>query len=118
MARDNKIKLVGINGEEVTTPMKSIKNVVPCGAQVLLEVLTPQELMNTMLTVTANTEVRQPLQAYVRAAGPSFKAEDWGFDIGDRVLLSGSGVMSPNWDDCHRERFLMEPHAVKAVLTE
>lgn len=117
MAKD-KLKLVSANGEEMHVPMPTVKGVVPCGSQVLLEVLTPQELMNTVLSVGSSADPKVPLQAYVRAIGPAFKSEDWGFKIGDRVLLSGSGVMAPNWNENHRDSFLMEPHAVKAVLPE
>jgi hypothetical protein len=117
MAKD-KLKLVTANGEEIHTPMPTVKGVLPCGAQVLLEVLTPQELMNTTLSVGTNADPKVPLQAYVRAAGPAFKSADWGFKVGDRVLLSGTGVMAPNWNENHRDSFLMEPHAVKAVLPE
>lgn len=113
-----KIKIVGADGLPKSAPMPTVKGVVPCGSQVLLEILTKQELMNTVLTVTDATDLKVPLQAYVVATGPSFKGDDWGFQIGNRVLLSGSGVMAPNWDNSHRDRFLMEPHAVKAVLSE
>jgi len=117
MAKD-KLKLVSTNGEEIHAPMPTVKGVAPCGSQVLLEILTAQELMNTRLSVGVNADPKVPLQAYVRATGPLFKASDWGFKIGDRVLLSGTGVMAPNWDENHRDSFLMEPHAVKAVLLE
>jgi hypothetical protein len=117
MAKE-KIKLLGADGEEVHTPMLAVKGVVPCGSQVLLELLTTQELMNTTISVGNNADPKVPLQAYVRAMGPALKSVDWGFKIGDRVLLSGTGVMAPNWDGSHRDRFLMEPHAIKAVLSE
>lgn len=95
-----------------------IKNVRPCGSQVLVEILTQQEMMGTNISISDKTDLKVPLQAYVRATGPSFKTEDYGFKIGDRVLLSGSGVMAPVYDDCHRDRFFMEPHAIKSVLEE
>lgn len=117
MAKE-KIKIVGVDGLPKSAPVPTVKGVKPCGSQVLLEVLTKQELMNTVLTVTDNTDPKVPLQAYVVAVGPGFNHDSWGFNIGDRVLLSGSGVMAPNWDNSSRDRFLMEPHAVKAVLPE
>lgn len=116
--KNNKVKLIGATGEELSTPMPKVTGTRPCGSQVLIEVLTPQELMNTMLTVTATTDTKQTLQAYVRDVGPSANPEHWGFKVGDRVLFSGFGVMAPNVDECHRDRFLVEPQAIKGVLTE
>lgn len=95
-----------------------IKEVKPCGSQVLVEILTPQEMMGTNLAVSDKLDLKVPLQGYVRATGPGFKAADWGYDVGNRVLISGTGVMAPVYDDCHRDRFFMEPHAIKSVLVE
>lgn len=95
-----------------------IKDVKPCGSQILVEILTPQEMMGTDLTVTEKIDLKVPLQGYVRATGPAFKGDDWGYKVGDRVLISGSGVMAPAYDGCHRDRFFMEPHSVKSVLVE
>lgn len=90
----------------------------PTGSQVLVEILHPQELMGTSLHIGDKTDVKVPLQGYVRGVGPAVKLDDWGFGVGDRVLISGSGVMVPNYDDTHRDRFFMEPHAIKGVLAE
>lgn len=109
-------KIVGVDGECLSS-VKTVKNVIPCGSQVLIEVLTPQELMNTNLTLAEKTDLKVPLQGYVRAVGPSFNPA-FGFSVGDRVLISGSGVMAPNYNDNHRDTFLMEPSAIKAVLAE
>lgn len=95
-----------------------IKDVKPCGSQVLVEILTPQEMMGTSLSVSDKLDLKVPLQGYVRATGPNFKAADWGFGVGDRVLISGNGVMAPAYDDSHRDRFFMEPHSIKSVLVE
>lgn len=93
-------------------------NVKPVGSQVLIEILTVQELANTIISIDQKTDLKVPLQGYVKAAGPGFKSAEWGFDVGNRVLISGSGVQAPNYDNCHRDRFFMEPHAVKSVLIE
>lgn len=106
------------SGQQTFTPIPEIASVNPCGSQVLIEMLTVQELANTSITISEKTDLKVPLQGYVRAAGPCFKSEDWGFKVGDRVLISGGGVIAPNYDDSHRDRFLMEPHAVKCVLSE
>jgi len=96
----------------------SISGLAPTGSQILVEILTANELMNTTLALSEKTDLKVPLQGYVKAVGPSFKAESWGYKIGDRVLISGSGVMAPKIDESPRDRFLMEPTAVKSVLIE
>lgn len=111
-------KIVGVDGETLSSISSStIKSVQPCGSQVLVEVLTSQELMNTVLKLSDGTDPKVPLQGYVRSVGPSH-SEAWGFKVGDRVLISGSGVLAPNTTGTHRDTFLMEPNAIKAVLPE
>ena len=95
-----------------------ISGVKPTGSQILVEILTPNELMGTNLAITDKVDLKVPLQGYVKAVGPSFKPESWGYNVGDRVLISGSGVMAPNYDSSTRDRFFMEPTAVKSVLLE
>jgi hypothetical protein len=95
-----------------------VAGVRPCGSQVLIEFLTSQELLGTTLSVGEKIDLKVPMQGYVRCVGPNFKSEDYGFNIGDRVTVSGSGVHVPNWDDSHRDRFLMEPYSVKGVIIE
>ena len=91
-----------------------IKNCVPCGYQVLLELLTDQEVYNTKIIVN-DQKNKKEYHAIVLAIGPGVKDEH-GFKVGDRVLLSGPGVPVPNFDDSEREKILMEPHCIKAVL--
>ncbi len=109
-------KIVGVDGEALSS-VNSVKSVSPCGTQVLVEVLTPQELMNTVLKLSDGTDPKVPLQGYVKSVGPNFTS-NWGFKVGDRVLISGSGVLAPNVSGTHRDTFLMEPSAIKAVLGE
>ncbi len=111
------VPFIGMGQTKVTSVPK-ITGVKPCGSQVLVEVLTVQELANTPITISEKTDLKVPLQGYVRATGPGYKGDEWGFKIGDRVLISGGGVMAPNYDECHRDRFFMEPHAIKSVLSE
>jgi hypothetical protein len=99
-------------------PVPKIKSVKPCGAQVLIEFLTQQEMLGTTLVVNEKMDLKVPLQGYVRAVGPNFKSSDYGFDIGDRVTVSGAGIHVPNWDGINRDRFLMEPTSVKGVIVE
>ncbi len=107
-----------ILGETKAYSVPKVAGVTPTGSQVLVEILHPQELMGTTLHVDAKTDVKVTLQGYVLAVGPAVKVEEWGFKIGNRVLVSGGGVMAPNHDGSHRDRFLMEPQSIKGVLTE
>jgi hypothetical protein len=119
-----KSKLLAVDGgsivsaEETMTMVPKIKGLQPCGSQVLVEMLTVQELSGTSLTISDKTDLKVPMQGYIRATGPSFQAKEWGFGVGDRVLISGGGVLAPNHDECHRDRFFMEPHSIKSVLLE
>lgn len=98
--------------------LKKVKQVKPCGCQVLVEVFTPQELLSGVIQVTEKTDLKQPLQGIIRAVGPTFQSQHYGFEVGDRVLISGTGVMAPNYDDANRDRFLMDPNSIKSVLLE
>jgi co-chaperonin GroES (HSP10) len=95
--------------------VNSIKGCVPCGSQILVEMLTSQEILNTRLYLQ-NNKPSAEYQGFVLAVGPGLKDSDLGFSIGDRVLISGNGVPVPNYDNCERDRYLLEPHAIKGVL--
>jgi len=97
--------------------VKSIVDVKPVMSQVLVEMLTAQEAMNTILTVKEDSDYGAP-QGYVLAMGPSAKPEEMGFKVGDRVVLQGSFVPLPNYDGHSRQRGVLEPHNIKAVLVE
>lgn len=95
--------------------IKSISAVKPTGNQILLELLTAQEVLNTKIIVNESKAYKE-FQAIVLAEGPLAKGEQYGFKVGDRVILSGNGVPVPNLDNTGRDRILMEPNCVKAVL--
>lgn len=101
---------------KVPEEIPAVTAVKPCGAQVLLELLTVQEMMGTKLILKNNTQAHAEYQAYVIAAGPTIDLSIYGFKVGDRVLLSGNGTPVPNYDNTERERILMDPFAIKAVL--
>jgi len=95
-----------------------ITEVKPAGFNVLVEMLTPQELMNTKFELVEATTAGQPPQAYILAIGPGVKTEEYGIKVGDRVLLQGSYVPVPDYGDSPRKRGLVQPHDIKAVLAE
>lgn len=106
------------SGQELARRVPTVVGAKPTGSQILIEILTPQELSGATFLVDGKTDLKVPLQGYVRAVGPSVRPDEWGFKVGSRVLISGSGVMAPNYDHSHRDRFFMDPNSIKAVLDE
>lgn len=100
-----------------TPPVPKVVGVRPTGSQILIELLTAQEVFGTNFIVGDQSEVGSP-QAYVVSFGPGLKGVDVGINAGDRVLLQGSYVPVPKFDDSPRKRGLVELHGIKAVLEE
>lgn len=102
--------------EKTTKEFGPVTVCKPCGSQVLLELLTVQEMMGTGLIMT-NKKPAGEYQATVLAIGPSIKENDWGFLVGDRVLLSGNGVPVPDFNNNGKDKVLMDPFSIKGVLS-
>lgn len=117
-----KSKLVTPDGISIATVTQNsvakVKGIVPCGSQVLVEMLTYQEMLGTNLSIEETATNKEARQGFIVGVGPNFKTEDFGFKLGDRVLISGMGVPVPKYDDSHRDRVLMEPYCIKSVLLE
>jgi hypothetical protein len=84
---------------------------------IMVELLNPQETLNTTLTVTENTKL-EAYQAYVLEIGPNVDTSKLGFKTGDRIALSGGFIPLPNYDRGERKMGLIEAHTIKAVLVE
>lgn len=78
-------KILTPTGEAFTSLVPKIVDVKPAGCQILVEILTPQEMANTSIALSDKTDLKVPLQGYVRAVGPKFSSDDWGYGVGDRV---------------------------------
>jgi co-chaperonin GroES (HSP10) len=95
-----------------------VASVSPVGSQILIEMLSSQEILGTTLTIKENSVVGAP-QGYIRAVGPNVDLKSWTFKVGDRVLLQGSYVPVPKLsEDQKRLMGLVEPHGIKAILAE
>lgn len=110
-------EILGVDGQRVCT-VPTIKDVEPCGSQVLVELLTAQEALGTVLTIESSVINGAP-QGYVKKTGPRV-SEDWGFKVGDRVTLHGNYTPLPELDrtNNHRHWILVEPQQIKAILLE
>jgi co-chaperonin GroES (HSP10) len=104
-------------------PVRAVK---PLGGQVLVEVYDESELSDSSIILPDNAKGKGSLgvggapQGRVLDIGPGLPKE-FGVKIGDRVLLQGSFVPLPklmDQRDGDRERALVEPHTIKAILLE
>lgn len=97
-----------------------ITDIVPTGSNVLVELLNLDETLGTKLTLTTSKAQSkdEARQAYVLAIGPAAQDGQYGFKVGDRVILSGMGVPMPKYGDDRRDRVLLEPHTIKAVIKD
>jgi hypothetical protein len=100
-----------------------IKGLKATGSAVLVELLNEEEILGTTLELvgsaipdTRGTDGAP--QAYVLGAGPGFNSDTYGFKVGDRIMFSGPFIPAPAYDKHFRVRGTIEPHAVKAVLSE
>jgi hypothetical protein len=114
--------ILGVDGEVATKAIPVITGVNPCGSQILVELLTAQEALGTILHVDSSASVNGAPQGYILALGPKV-ATDLGFKQGDRVTLHGNYTPVPegqkfNRTNSHRPWILVEPHQIKAVFIE
>lgn len=113
------VGIVGVDGERMNTVPK-IKDVNPCGSQVLVELLTAQEALGTILSIESDATITGAPQGYIAKLGPKV-SDDWGFIVGNRVTLHGNYtpvaevIDRPN---SHRQLILVEPNQIKAILVE
>jgi co-chaperonin GroES (HSP10) len=114
-------------GDKKIVKQPQVKAVKPLGGQVLVEVYQEEEVSpesNIILPDISRNKgdrgVGGAPQGRVLDIGPGLP-KDFGIKVGDRVLLQGSFVPLPklsDYRDGDRERALVEPHTIKAVLEE
>lgn len=83
------------------------------GNQVLVELLSKQEIMNTTLYVGEGKN--DSPQGVVADIGPLVN-KDYGLEVGARVIISGTGTPVPK--EGERERVLLLPDSLKGVIVE
>jgi co-chaperonin GroES (HSP10) len=112
-----KNKLVNISGNTVTVAAPKIKKIVPVGNQVLVERLKASEINPSSILLSGSAQDEDSNQAYILALGPQVSKE-YGIKVGDRVFLQGSFVPAVALDDDIRQKNLIYPDMIKAVLCE
>lgn len=111
-----KKKIVGADGAELKNKVPAVKTVRPYGSTVLIENLTPEEVMGTSLYVSDKTETGFAPQAYILALGPGI-SKDIGLKVGDRVVVQGKFI-PVEVPGATRECGILELHNIKAILEE
>lgn len=112
----HKNKLTDIDGNFVYQKVPEVVDARPAGGLVMVELLTPQEILGTSLHVGENTVAGAP-QGYILELGPRLEG-GWGFKKGDRVVLSGNFTPLPEVERSHRPIAILDPNCIKAVLVE
>jgi len=116
-----KSKILNADGSTATKKVPEIKAIHPATSSVLVEMLNPDEVINTNLYVGEGVDTGPP-QAYIVEFGhsllKSMEEGNFPYKVGDRVILTGNYVPVPNWDEHHRLRGLVELHNIKAVIEE
>jgi co-chaperonin GroES (HSP10) len=108
------MNIISTDGETLSK-VPDIVDIEPVGTQVLFEELTAQELQSSTLYITGSSK-NGPPQGYVLKVGPKTDSEEFGFKVGDRVVLTGNYTPVPG--EGERSLGLVEPHQIKAVLVE
>ena len=88
------------------------------GNTLLVELLTAQEMLNTNLHISDDEVQGNAHQGYILDIGPMVDCEKYGFEVGDRFILSGGAVPCPESLGNHRRQVIVDPHSIKAVLVE
>jgi co-chaperonin GroES (HSP10) len=95
---------------------QKIQGCKPCGSCILIEQLEDGDLMDGKVIIPdTKTPLNLP-QGYILALGPEVP-KNYGFKVGDRVLLQGTSNPVPDFD-LGRPLALVEPHTVRAILEE
>lgn len=89
----------------------------PVGSYILVEMLTAKEASGTMLELGVNAKPSVP-QGYILDIGPCVKEEEYGFKVGDRVILVGNFVPLNSLKEGDRDLGVLLPHDIKSVVEE
>lgn len=103
----------------ITAPAIKYEAVKAAGTNILVELLTAEEVMGSTLHLPTNTKM-PAIQGIILDIGPALKGEEWGIEVGDRVVLWGDFVPVPKpksvQESNKKDWGVYPPHAIKAVL--
>lgn len=102
---------------EKASSVPGVKGLKPFGSSILIEHLTPQEIMGTDLYVGDDAKTDTAPQGYIIALGPKVDSSI-GLKVGDRVIVQGNFVPVPTLNGNKRVHGIIEVHNIKAILEE
>ena len=118
----SKRQITDIAGNEIKSALPSIKDVNPVGTCVLVELLTPEEIMGpSKLHIPAGAAqgvINGAPQGYILKIGGRVEPS-YGLKVGDRICMQGNFVPLPDSTSKNgRPLASVEPHTIKAILVE
>lgn len=108
--------IVDSTGREIKKEIKRINSVRPFGSTILVELLDAQEALGTSIHVDSDVVAGAP-QGYVLELGSKLDP-NCGVSVGDRIMMQGTYVPVPNFDNHRRKRGIIEIHNIKAIFEE
>lgn len=100
---------------------KSFTDITPCGSQIIVELLTAKQILGTTLSIEGSGDDIGVPVGVIRSIGPNVKPEDWGFEVGQTILIGGVVKLIPDelaskFVNCKLS--IVEPNQIKAVLQQ
>lgn len=99
--------------------MSNLSYIKATGTNVVVELLEANEILGLEGTIVLPKKTKVPaLQGVILDIGPQLATSDYGFKVGDRVVLDGAFVPVPRYNDRSSERDIcvFAPHSIKCVL--
>lgn len=96
--------------------IRKVRDYKAPASKILVSMLSPEEAAGSMLASTGKST-----QGRIVDIGPALlaKKDEYGFDVGQRVLLQGTFVPVPKFPDGDsRELVIVDAHMIQCVLVE
>lgn len=107
--------------DDVESPaVPAVKAIHPAGSSILVELLSPEDILGTKLVMREDAKVGNQ-QAYIVEFGPTVKQDEVKLKVGDRVLIQGKAMELPEtkkFSSSKKKLCLVEIHNIKAVFEE
>lgn len=90
--------------------------VTAVGTNVVVELLDASTILAVKGSLIVPDSKNAENQGIVKHVGPAFKPEEYGFNVGDRVILDGVACEIHRYDGGKSKVGIFPLHAIKGVL--